>query len=116
MEKRFAHFSINGSLDQSSFTVDWIMRTSLSGCIPCSAHSLQTEIRRATVRSERAIVARESFEDLVYSVIAASALVALLLGILDQLNSPAPGAQSDRTEWTSVTEPARPSQGKDGKF
>jgi hypothetical protein len=92
------------------------MSNSSSGCIPRPSFSLETEIRRTVTRSKRAIVPRESFEDWVYAVIAASTVVALLLGILSQLGSPAPGARSADPEWTTVAEHPSPSQGKDGKF
>jgi hypothetical protein len=91
------------------------MSNSSSGCIPGHSLSLETEIRRTVARPKHAIVLRESFEDYVYAVIAASAVVALLLGILNQLGSPAPEARSVRP-WTSVAEHPSPSQGKDGKF
>jgi hypothetical protein len=87
-----------------------------SGCIPCRSLSLETEIRRTVARPQRAIVLRESFEDWVYSVIAGSAVVALLLGILNQLGAPAPEAQSARPESMTITEHPSPGQGKDGKF
>jgi hypothetical protein len=92
------------------------MHNSLSGCIRRPALPFETEVGRTAAQPKHAVAPRESIEDLVYSVIAASALVALLVGILSQLNSPSPGARSARTEWTSITETSSPSQGKDGKF
>jgi hypothetical protein len=92
------------------------MSNSSSSCIPCPSFSLETEIRRAVARPQRAIVPRESFEDWVYAMIAASTVVALLLGVLNQLGSSAPGATLASPEWTSVAEHPSPSQGKDGKF
>jgi hypothetical protein len=92
------------------------MSNSSSGCIPCPSLSLETEVRRTVARSQRAIAPQESFEEWVYSVIAASAVVALLLGILNQLGSPAPGGRAARSEWMNIAEHPSPSQGKDGKF
>jgi hypothetical protein len=92
------------------------MSNSSSGFIPCRSFSLETEIRRTVTRPKRMIALRESFEDWVYAVIAASAVVALLLGILNQLGSPAPGARPAPLEWTRIGEHPSPSQGKDGKF
>jgi hypothetical protein len=107
-------FSIKGPFNQSSSASIECMSNSSSGCIPCPTLSLETEI--SAHQPPRAIGLQESFEEWVYSVIAASAVVALPLGILNQPGSPAPGAQSARPEWTNITEHPSPSQGKDGKF
>jgi hypothetical protein len=92
------------------------MSTSSSGCIPCPALPSKREIHRTAAQPRRGVVPQESFEDFVYSLIAASVIVALLLGILGQLESPTSRAQSVTMERTSIIERAWPDQGKDGKF
>jgi hypothetical protein len=111
-----AEFGINGPFHQSFPELIGSMSNSSSGYIPCPSFSLETKVRRTVARPQRAILPPESFEDWVYAVIAASTVVALLLGILNQLGSPVPGARSAGPEWTSVAEHPSPSQGKDGKF
>lgn len=74
----------------------------------------EPEISQAAARRKCSTELYKSFEDWIYSVIAASAVVALLLGILGMVDSPMPRSQT--AEQTAVTERVLPSQGKDGKF
>jgi hypothetical protein len=76
----------------------------------------EQEICQAAARRKCSTELYEPFEDWIYSLIAASAVVAVLLGILSMLDSPATRTGAASTERPLVIEKAGPSQGKDGKF
>ena len=70
------------------------------------------EICQAATRRKASTELYEPFEDWIHSLIAASAIAGLLLGILGLSNSPRPQTTDQRT----VIERVVPNQAKDGKF
>jgi hypothetical protein len=86
------------------------------GCLPCPRLSA-TAALHDIIRSPRSSFdSGKTFEDWLYSIIIAAFLVALLLGILGQLNSPQLGAQSAISQSPTIIERTLPTQAKDGRF
>jgi hypothetical protein len=77
---------------------------------------IEQEIRRAVAQRKRSIELYDPFEDWLYSLVPAAAVVALLIGVLGLLDSKTPVAQTTDIRNSSTIEQSFSSKGKDGKF
>ncbi|HEX3446318.1 MAG TPA: hypothetical protein VHS80_16500 [Chthoniobacterales bacterium] len=77
---------------------------------------IEREIRKAAAQRRRSTELYDPFEDWLYSLVPAAAIVGLLVGVLGLLDSQRPGPQTGADKKTVTIEQSRPSQSKDGKF
>jgi hypothetical protein len=77
---------------------------------------IEQEIRRAVAQRRRSIELYDPFEDWLYSLVPAAAVVALLIGVLGLLDSKTPVPQTTDIRNSSTIEQSFSSKGKDGKF
>jgi hypothetical protein len=78
---------------------------------------IEQEVRKAATQRRRSTELYDPFEDWLYSLVPAAAIVGLLIGVLGLLDSKTPGTQTTTDTKTSNTiEQTRWSQSKDGKF
>jgi hypothetical protein len=77
----------------------------------------EQEVRKAAAQRRRSTELYDPFEDWLYSLVPAAAIVGLLVGVLGLLDSRTPGTQTPTdTKTSSTIEQGRWSQSKDGKF
>ena len=81
----------------------------------CTLHPIELESATTTL-GPRYLELQTSFEDRLYAAIAASAVIALLLGVLGLLNAPAAEKRSTVADKPGLIERVLPNQGKDGRF
>jgi hypothetical protein len=77
---------------------------------------IEKEIRKAVAQRKRSIELYDPVEDWLYSLIPASAIVALLLGVLGLLDSKTTGPQATANKNSTTVERPLSSHSKDGKF
>jgi hypothetical protein len=78
---------------------------------------IEQEVRKAAAQRRRSTELYDPFEDWLYSLVPAAAIVGLLVGVLGLLDSRTPGTQTATdTKTSSTIEQGRWSQSKDGKF
>jgi hypothetical protein len=78
---------------------------------------IEQEVRKAATQRRRSTELYDPFEDWLYSLVPAAAIVGLLVGVLGLLDSRTPGTQTATdTKTSSTIEQGRWSQSKDGKF
>jgi hypothetical protein len=78
---------------------------------------IEQEVRKAAAQRRRSTDLYDPFEDWLYSLVPAAAIVGLLIGVLGLLDSETPGTQTTTDAKTSnPIEQTRWSQSKDGKF
>jgi hypothetical protein len=78
---------------------------------------IEQEVRKAAAQRRRSTDLYDPFEDWLYSLVPAAAIVGLLIGVLGLLDSKTPGTQTTTdTKTSNPIEQTRWSQSKDGKF
>jgi hypothetical protein len=78
---------------------------------------IEQEVRKAAAQRRRSTELYDPFEDWLYSLVPAAAIVGLLIGVLGLLDSKTPGLQTTTdTKTSNMIEQTRWSQSKDGKF
>jgi hypothetical protein len=78
---------------------------------------IEREVRKAAAQRKRSTELYDPFEDWLYSLVPAAAIVGLLVGVLGLLDSKTPATQTTiDTKASNTIEQSRLSQSKDGKF
>jgi hypothetical protein len=78
---------------------------------------IEQEVRKAAAQRRRSTDLYDPFEDWLYSLVPAAAIVGLLIGVLGLLDSKTPGTQTTTdTKTSNPIEQTRWSQSRDGKF
>jgi hypothetical protein len=104
----------------SSYVIDFIpardgLRTEIDEV--SRQFEIEQEVRKAAAQRRRSSDLYDPFEDWLYSLVPAAAIVGLLIGVLGLLDSKTPGTQTTNdTKTSNPIEQTRWSQSKDGKF